>query len=296
MTTDSPQMALLKRHTHALIDWASVVYERWHDELPVHPLVPHYFRSDANRMPVLLTLDSVSDAHMRLLCANLEDAENRPFMQMLACLLRVGEETSHDSLVFHLTSMLMLDGPGRDGARRLLKYCQGGVFLHLLRILPPRRIRQLFGPVQTWSVPFQREWITFTPPETTDLIPTYWAVDEKQQQRIGRIGHINTVLIRWRDQTNRRWASIDDFHADAEKVDQILIFAEHRYQLRDLEDRLAFAEHSMTYGEHFHEHPRIQQIMQAVQEKGWGYAEKSLVITEDDWKAIEAAQGRPKTR
>jgi len=291
MRVDSPQMDLLSRHTHAIIDWASVVPADWHKELPVQPLVPRYFlNTDDDIMPVLLTLESLSDAHLKLLCDNLEDAETRPYMLMPTCLLHVDSGVHPDSLTHHLTSLLMLNGPNRDGAGRLLRYYYPSIFLHLLRILPPKRIRQLFGPVWGWSVPFQREWVALTPPEITGPIPQYWAVNEEQNQRIRRIGLINNVLTRYRDKTNQRWASVDAFHADAEKLDRNLLSYVRRYQLRVFNDQLLFGVHSLLYGENFHEHPKIQQLMQIVQKKGWDYAGESVNITDDDWREIKATQ------
>jgi len=282
-------MALLRQYTHAIIDMAGVVSDDWHDELPVRPLVPRFFlNTDDDIMPVLLTLDSVSEAHMKLLGANLEDAKDRPFMRLLSCLLYVAPDTHSNSLAHHLTNMLMLDGPGREGPGKLIRYYRNDVFLHLLRILPPPRIRQLFGPVQTWTLPFQQGWPAFAPPEITGSAPAYWAVNEEQEQRIKQIGLINNILIRRKEKTGMRWASVEDFHADAEKVERILLFSERRYQLRDEPDQILFAEHSLLYGEAFHEHPKIQQLLQVVQGKGWGYAGGCAEITENDWKDIAA--------
>jgi hypothetical protein len=278
---------LLECHTHAIIDWTSIVSADWHQALPVQPLVPHFFRNtDEDYMPVLLTLDSLDETHRERLVDNLTDAEGSPYMLMLSCLLRASPEVDSDSLACHLTDMLMLNGPGREGRDRLLRYHYSSIFLHLLRILRPNRIRQLFGPVEVWSVPFQREWIAFTPPETNVPTPVYWAVKEKQDQRIECIGLINAILVRYRDETNHRWANVDDFHVDAEKVDRILTFAGQHYRLRDENDLVLFALHSLLYGEGFHRHQKIQELMQTVQAKGWGYAEDSFNVTADDWKHI----------
>ena len=289
---DSMQMeGILQHHTHAIIDWMHVVPDVWHEELQVHPLVPRYFRgTDDDIMPVLLTLDTLSEAHRKLLCANLEDAKDRPDRLMLACLLRAEPNVSHSSLAFHLTKMLMLDGQGRKGVDQLFRYYHIGMFLQMLRIFRPAQMRQFFGPVQAYAFQFQREWVPFTPPEvTTDVvIPRYWFVNEAQEQKIACVGLINKVLIRWKEKTGLRWESVESFHAHAEKVEQILIFSVQRYQLRDFNDQLLFAEHSLLYGEHFHEHPKIQPLLQATQEKGWGYAGDCADITEDDWKAISA--------
>jgi len=292
MWADSWQRDHLARFTHAIIDFTSVVFEDWHQELPVEPLVPHYFRSDADVMPVLLTLDSLSDAHLDLLCENLEQAKDSPYMLLLSCLLHVAPDTHPKILAHHLTQLLMLDGPGREGVNCLLRYHHKSIFLHLLRILSPKRVRQLFGPVSVWSVPFQQEWTDFPAPDIAGPIPTYWAIDAEQAARLGRIDLINNVLIRWKEKTGLRWASVEAFHADAENVDRILCFAGHHYRLRANEDLLLFAEHALLHGEDFHTHPTLQPLLQTVQEKGWGYAAGSARITSEDWKAIAAASNR----
>jgi len=297
MTVDPAVAAPLQWHTHAIIDWTAVVPEDWHKELPVEPLVPRYFlNTDDDFMPVLLTLNELSETQMRRLSENLEEAVRRPYMLIPASLLNVDPDVRPKSLVHHLTDKLMLEGPGRKDSSCLIRYYRGDTFLHLLRILPPRRIRQLFGPILKWSIPFQKEWITFTPPENVDVIPQLWATtNEEQSQRIELIGLINNVLKRWRDKTGHRWESVEALHADAEKVERLLRLGKHRYRLRVYEDQRLFGEHGLLYGENFHEHPRIQKIMQTVQENGWGYAGESAEITEEDWKTIATAWRSPAT-
>ena len=294
---DSMQMKeLLQQHTHAIIDWTSVVPADWHKELQVQPLVPRFFRgTDDDNMPVLLTLGSLSETHKQQLCNNLEDAKARPYMNMLSSLLCVDSQVHPDSLAHHLTNLLMLNGPGREGVDRLLKYYYPAVFLHLLRILPPKRIRQLFGPIEIWSLPFQKEWIGLMPPETTGAIPMYWAVNEEQEQRLARIGLLNRILGLWREKTKQRWENVEAFHKDAEKLDQILLLYVHRYRLQVFEDQILFGVHFLLYGEDFHEHPKIQQILQTVQETGLGYTGGCIDVTEEDWATIAAYRHCPAT-
>ena len=295
MTTEARYQELLLRHTHAIIDWTTVVPDDWHQALPVEPLVPRYFlNTDDDAMPVLLTLGKLNETQMRRLCENLEEAQSRPYMLIPSCLLRVDSDVSPKTLTYHLINKLMLDGPGREGVNRLLKYHRSELFLHLLRILPPPRIRQLFGPIQLWSVPFQREWVAFTPPQVTST-PQYWAVREEQNQRIARIGIINDVLKRWQEKTGHRWASVEAFHADAEKTERLLLSGVRRYRLRVYEDQRHFGVHCLLYGEDFHEHPRIQKIMRTVQENGWGYAGECAEITEKEWEAIATTLRNPVT-
>ena len=290
MTTEARYQALLLQHTHAIIDWTIVVYQGWLRELPAQPLVPRPFRNtDDDIMPALLTLGSLSETYRKKLTNNLEEAQSRPYMLIPACLLHVDPGLSPNSLTHHLIDKLMLDGPGREGAKRLLKYHRSELFLHLLRILPPPRIRQLFGPIQAWSVPFQREWLTFTPPAVTS-IPKYWAVNEEQSQRIARIDIINDVLKRWQKKTGHEWESVEAFHADAEKTERLLLSGVSRYRMVLYEDQLLFGLHSLLYGEDFHEHPRIQHILRTVQREGWGYTGGCASVTEEEWEDIAAAR------
>jgi len=297
MAADSQYQDLLQRHTHAIIDWTAVVPENWHQELAVEPLVPRYFlNTDDDIMPVLLTLDEISETQMRRLCENLEEADNRPYMLIPACLLHVDPDVHPKALTHHLTDKLMLEGPGRKNSFRLIRYYHGGIFLNLLRILPPPRIQQLFGPVLEWSIPFQKEWISFTPPETTEVIPRFWTTtSEEQSQRIERIDIINGILKRWREISGHRWESVEALHADAEKTERFLLLGAHRYRLRVYEDQRLFGVHCLLYGENFHEHPRIQKIMHTVQENGWGYTGECVEITEEEWEAIAATRHSPAT-
>ena len=279
-------MALITCHTHAIIKWSGVVSADWHKELPVHPLVPRYLRSDADKMPVLLKLDELSDAQIEQFCLNLEVAAENPRLHLLSCLLDVSPETSTGSLVFHLAEKLLLNGFRPKGQKLLLYYYRSKAFLLLRRVFSPEQLCQFYGPVQSWTVPFQNEWMSFPPPQATGVVPELWMASDGQVQRIQRIGPINEVLGRQMKETNQRWESLDDFYADAEKIDRILVCAEQNYHLRDDDDLLVFAEHALKNGEHFHWHPMIQERLQVVAQQGWGYAQASAKLTEDDWKKI----------
>lgn len=288
MSADSRFMNLLSSHTHAIILWPQVVSSVWHQKLPVHPLVPRNYESDARMMPVLLKLDEAGSNLLKQICGNLEEAVESPSMHLLSCLLNVPSETSTSSLVFHLTDKLMLNGFKPKGHKFILYYFRSKAFLLMQRVLAPEQMRQLFGPIETWTVLFQNEWTAFMPPETTRIIPELWMASDEQLQRIQHIGLINQVLDQQIEETNQRWASLDDFYAAAEKVEQTLAFAVQRYHMLDYDDIILFAGHAMKYGKDFHRHPNIRGLLRIVEQQGWGYAQESMSLTEEDWKNIAA--------
>jgi len=281
-------MEFLRRHTHALVKWTAVVSEDWHKELPVHPIVPKTLIADTDCCPVLLDLAELNNAQMDRLYWNLVEAEKYSYRHLLSSLLYVPPEVSTKSLVFHLTNKVIPDAHHTTGQILVLNYYMPMVFPHMWRIFSPERIRQLFGPIKEWSIPFQNEWTTFTPPETTGVIPRYWSATNEQVQSVLRIGLINQIFEYRMEATGMRWANLDEFHADATKLDQILVFAEQHYQMRDKDDLISFGLHAMLYGTDFHRHPKIQEMLKDVAQKGWGYTPNSMDLTEEDWQAIAA--------
>lgn len=285
MATD--YSALLTCHTHAIIRWTTVIHEPWHEKLPVHPLVPNYLRSDTDVCPVLLALDETNDAQKEQLYWNLVEAAKNPDKHLFASLLNVPPQKTTKSLIHHLTDKVIMNAHSPPGKKLLIYYYMSYVFPHLWRILPDVRIRQLFGFIQAWTIPFQNKWTTFAPPQTTEGIPQYWAAGEQQVENILRIGLINQVLENIR-KPDTPWASLEDFHTEAEKIDRALIHARQHYQMQDKDDLIAFGEHTIQYGADFHHHPKIQALLtQTVEKKGWGYAPESLKLTEEDWLAIQ---------
>ncbi|MDR0702841.1 MAG: DUF4123 domain-containing protein [Azoarcus sp.] len=252
---------------------------------PISPLVPGSLKSDAAEMPVLLAIDHLDDGQRKALLARLKKVEEKNNAHdWPACLIDAPEAT-HKGLALHLTRRLVLDSPR---GKIFLRYFDPRVFPHLVRILPPERVCALFGPIQTWTIPFQKTWRSYKRPEITGIVPLHWWADAGQAGYIlDGITLTNAVLLRWcaylgRDITPAGFDSL------AAHIDRALLAARH-YGLHTKSDITAFALHAIKHGEHFHRHPRIQRLLEKIRQQKTRYETATARFGKRDWAEISAA-------
>jgi len=282
MTTDYE--TLLARHDYAIIDRAALADESEMDGLPVEPLVPKIMQGDADKMPGLVPLEPGA-AHMEMLVYHLECVEQGLGPCLLSCLL-AAPDTTPERLGAHLTNRLILHSP-RDGID-LLRYYDPRVFQNLERILTPKQLRALYGPVTEWTFRFQEEWISLPAPEVTGVMPQLWAVRANQHEQLNRIILLNDVLARRKNSLDRPWHDLGEYQSAAQTADEALEAAQNRYRLSKA-DSITFARHALEHGKHFHRHPRIQTLLRVARQcKEMPYVASSGMLDARTWAVIEA--------
>ena len=287
----TPHKALLAAHDYALVDRPRVSqmpFPWTKEKLPAQPLVPDMYRSDAGSMPGLLPLKPDDAPWIGDLCANLEIAGRNPQERVLSCLLAVDEGVSQDALARHLTKRLTLYSPQRI---TLLRYYDASVFLHLDRILWPEQLFALYGPIKTWTCPFNDGWTSLARPAPEGVIPLLPSVKAGQRTQIGFINAINGALGQWRYKLKQPWRDLEEFRRAADQAERAMVIAQNDYGLRTKNELTAFALHSLSYGEHFYRHARIQLLFEKraqSQNPNWRYNIDALVITPDEWATIAA--------
>jgi hypothetical protein len=282
---------LLAQHDYAVVDHAAIFPEPWHEELPLRRIVPQVLEESAHLMPSLLPLRSLTAEQEPLLYENHEAAQQGRRGDLLSCFFVLAQkEADPDALLQHLTDHLLLHSPQ---GYALLRYYDPRVFIHLRRLLEPGQMRALFGPFQTWTFRFQEEWIRLSAPEAPEAPEAPadegpWEFSEAQRQRLDRVGYINTALADWNKKLARPWHGLAEYDQLAEQADRAIVRAQQDYQLKHSQDLSAFVRHTLRYGENFHLHPLIQELMRELPNEHAGYADISYQLEESDWAAIAA--------
>jgi hypothetical protein len=284
MTTPPTYPELLSRHDYAIVDHAAIFPEPWHEELPLRRIVPRVLKESAHLMPSLLSLRLLTAEQAAWLYDNHEAARQGRAGDVLSCLFILAQPGADpEPLLRHLADHLVLRSPQ---GRALLRYYDPRVFIHLRRLLEPGQTRALFGPVQTWTFRFQEEWIHLTAREAP-AAEGAWAVSEAQRQRLDRVGYINTALADWNKRLARPWNGLAEYDQLAERAERAITRAQD-YRLKQSHDLSAFVRHTLTYGENFHRHPLIQELIRDLPNGYAGYADVSHRLEASDWATIAA--------
>lgn len=228
---------LLAKYSHAIVH--RPVPEEWHKDLPLLPIVHWMLKGDAAIMPRLLALDLNAPWFERLV-DNLERAVEDPECRLPCALLAAAPETKVDVLQNHLEERLVLHV---KHSRIYCRYFDPSVFPKLLRIFTPPYIDLLFGPVETWTIPFQKEWISFTPPRA-ELKPTFWRASEAQWESIARVRLVNRLLSA-REAQIGPWANFREYEEASVRADDVLREA-RQYGMEDEGEIMAFAFDALT--------------------------------------------------
>lgn len=230
---------LLAKHSHAVVH--RPVPETWHKDLPWQPIVHWMLKGDAAIMPRLLAIDPDAPWFGRLV-DNLKRAVDEPEYRLPCALLAVAPGTRTDALRVHLEERLVLYA-GRS--RTYCRYFDPSVFPKLLRIFAPIYIDLLFGPVETWTIPFQKEWISFTPPRV-EKKAMFWRASEQQWESIERIRFVNRLLSA-REAQIGPWANFQEYEKAAMLADEVLQEARQHHGLEDEGEIMAFAFNALTH-------------------------------------------------
>jgi len=224
---------LLARHDYAIVDLTIIGAESWHDKLPLQDIIHEEMKNDVERTPKLLHI-ATGSPHIGLIAEKLEAARKGREEYLFSCLLSA-PDVAPNKMMAHLRKHLVFASKQGSG---VLRFYDGRVFPHLLRMLYPGTLGALFVPIRHWTFRLQDEWISVPPPET-NLVRHYWALDDKERQRVDRIHQINQTLNQWQQQ--RPWKDLDEFHARSEQAEQALLAAKNEAHLQDADAQIAFA-------------------------------------------------------
>jgi len=218
MQTDYP--TFLSHHQYAIVDCAHLFPQPWTESAPMMPLIPNDMRGDAEDMPALLPLDDPGAPWMLDLLGDLTRCERFDSRPPIVNLIAVPKGTDPKALSRHLKERLVVHFP--EG-KAYLKYFLPDTFVHLKRILPPALLQALYGPVSSWTVYFQKQWVSEPTPGITENVPVFWDVTAEQYAALERIQLVNRVLSFWREDRDRPWASLAEFRAYANHADDAVI-------------------------------------------------------------------------
>ena len=256
----------LQAHQFALIDQVNLVPKGWHEGLPLLVLENNALKDvHPCRMPALLPLEPKAP-YMEELAWNLEEAEHDPDALTPCALLATSPGIAPERLQKYLANRLvtLVGGP----QKAYLRYFDPTVFPKLARIIPPNRWHLLYGPIQTWTIPFQKEWISFTAPnpEQKDLA---WIMTDEQWERVEYIRYINFALKEYEKCLCLQWKNFEEYDKASITAEQAMLVARKRYSIKKMSDMQAFAMTSLIYGKHFHRHPHIQDLLKNLPPEGF---------------------------
>ena len=275
---------LLAQHDYALVDRGALYPESWHSHFPLIPLVPRQLHDRAATLPGLLALKSLDDASTTRLIENLHAAQAGEEEPLVSSLL-VTHGSEQASIQTHLERRF--DTSSVQG-RFLLRYYDPRTFIHFERILTLPWLRGMYGPICGWTIPFQDAWLTLPAPEV-GLTVSAWVVTREMREEIDRIGSVNMALKKLRKHLGRPWRDLAEYTGFAAQADKALITGV-REGLKVPNDLIAFAFHTLAYGEGFHHYPCIQRVLEkARQNSSFGYAGAAItMVSEQEWADIAA--------
>lgn len=289
---------ILARHSHAIVDSGNAARdEGLYARLPLKPIVPHELRGNLDILPSLLRIEPDAPWFEELV-DNLEEvAQGREDKRLISCLLDAPSDTKRDEdiLMMQLTSRVL--AYSHSTRRFLMRFYDPRVFPHLLRILRPVQLITLFGPIRTLSFLYGEECISHVPPEVApgESIPAFWHVKPEQREWIDRIQWMNEVAG-WYQMKYGDWPDYAAYAKTLAQIETAMSDATRLYGLTVLCDYQEFAWHSLQYGENFHLHLRMQDLLQELPlhelpEGGRrGYAEAALALEKQDWADIAASR------
>ena len=271
---------LLQVHQFALIDQANLVPQGWHEGLPLLVLGNKALKASTDKLPALLPLESDAP-YMEDLLQNLEEAD--PDALTPCALLATKPGIAPERLQKHLANRLVVLVGGPQKAH--LRYFDPTVFPKLARIIPPSRWHLLYGAIQTWTIPFQKEWIAFPAPnpEQKDLA---WIMTDEQWERAELIRYTNRALTDYKKILDCPWENFKEYDETAIAIEHAMLKAQRLYGIKEKSDLQFFAKMSFIYGKHFHHHPLIQDLLKSLPPDGFEAA--SAEITKTIWAEARA--------
>ncbi|MDH5822331.1 DUF4123 domain-containing protein [Luteimonas sp. RD2P54] len=241
---------------YALINPLQVDSELWSD-LPVVPLVPKGFETQAHLMPRLLELKAMpEDARLQLLDRVSDQQRHSRFPYFSALFVAT---PPLEKVVMRLSSRLAIRGP--DQSKALLRYYDPRVFHHLRWLLQEDQLGFLLLGIDSWSWrDVGGQWQQYRcsgTPTRSELRLTAEQWDDLQ-----RLGLLNRCL--------QQIASSDPARAStaviAQAANALLKAAFERHALSDSADRCLYAEQGIRFHSKIHHHPAMVERLDRARE------------------------------
>jgi len=259
-----PDHRLLRQYTFALVDASQ------REQIPAgissRSLASGALSDSAELLPSLLVLGELN-AQQHAALVELLDAQCRAKEPPVTCAL-LNATCTAKRIQLHLASAQVINGPGTEKA--WLRLHDPRVWLQLPRVYQAADLRQVFGPVVTWTICLSGRWIETRPPEINDpkqsIVlrrsgPPQWA-------KLQRIGIVNRALARL------GLSDHDDVLKHSPALDDLALRGQTRHQLQRTADLVEYVCLGWQISPRFDEHPMalraIEEYRRTLAEEGDG--------------------------
>lgn len=239
------QQALFQRLRFAIAtpeQWARLPHT-W----PWRHLVPYAFRDNEGLMPWLLDLSALSNGDRDELRSAIAQGEAGQEPSPFAVLLKSDSPASR--LAQHLSKVQCVVHQGQTAWLRLF---DARVWAQLPRVMSPKALKRVFGPVTNWTTQLHGQWVETKPPATG---LSWQDADVVDWDALLRVGFVNRVLAL---EGRLGW---DDALRLGPDLDRLSVRAQLQYGLSRTEDIVAFAHYGLRHGPAFDSHPLIRKMV-----------------------------------
>ncbi|WP_250536700.1 DUF4123 domain-containing protein [Caballeronia sp. AZ10_KS36] len=258
--------------THLLAD--RLLIQDWSEDLPWHAVAPESLEKEAHLLPVVLGLEDLDEVQQAHVQAMLEMRNPQTVAPALLVRSDRSAEALARALSHHVTVTLS------DESRVLLRFADPVVFAHLLWILPLEGLSSLCEATLEWSIPFQGEWHEI---QFTDRPQPRWEpLDEPRSVALYNVALTNRVLAKLPP-----IHALAEFWREAQRANKRLCTAQDRFGLTDGSDCVAFAAHSMAFGDGIASHKTLASWLSDARDKPGLYAKETDALSRRDWDGIQ---------
>lgn len=241
----------IQSYSYAVVNPLQVDEDEWSD-LPMTPIVPERFKTQAHLFPLLLTLDELDfETRVGLLdrMHMWEPNSDFPFFSAL-----IQSSAAPLRIQRHLARQLTRR---RAGSVDLLRPFDPRVFRHLNWLLTTEQMDALLGPIEAWAwrEPYGIWRQTYRRQVSKTLAPR---LHDSQWASYARFGMLNSLIARLHDVAPH--LNVDA--SRARELDGFLELAERVHHLGNLEDRRLFAEQAIRYHPRIHTHAALRERLQ----------------------------------
>lgn len=251
--------------------------------MPVHELCPNAFAGNAHLMPRLVDLQALSDEQRAWILVKLDHSVARREQPVVSMLL-ASEAPAHE-VVSHLKHQQAIrQGPSQAWLRLHDPY----VFIQLARVLSDRALRELFGPVQRWTIWLADDWHQCTPQPRTGHEAEQGSLPlARPWNAMLRIAAVNRCLLA------KGWTSLDQIIKNSQHIDELVQRAQHTYRLSRPADAAAFATMAADLRLEFDQHPLLQPVIDGWRAEGHDADGGSLIeelqaLPQEAWNQVRA--------
>jgi hypothetical protein len=268
--------------------------ERWTGTVLHMPLVPQSYSTEAALFPVLvdfkkLTTDQSNELLETMRQEHLRGAD-------LSAQTLFNTDADSDTLRTHWINHLVVTMPGP--IKTLLRSYDPRVFLQLRRILNPRQLKSLFGPITTWTIYWQGRWLSFDAPQAVAGLLQPTAAQASQIERIGAINEVLSQLSAPEDalptRAKLRPKPVPSYATHAPAYDALSVQVDTLLQQATQSgwasesDAVLFALLGLLLTPQWHQHPAVQTRLRAANSNQQRLLDVVALLTQDNWAQLSA--------